>query len=698
MKKLLCLFMVIITVFAFKSSVVFADESLSFVVDNPANETLNDATVNTPYEDFVQVTGGKPPYTFAINSVYDFPSGISIDTNPVKGEDGKYYLRFHGTPLVGSTTYCNMKVTVTDVDGNTAEQLFTLKVVAVFANYKITSDTSFMYNGLQHTVMAKPYTIDEEGEEHDLSEYVKDYTITYGGKESQTNVGNYKISIRTNTSGYVTGTIDVTEMKITLNNTAAFSFGDTKTFNYDKAPHAPTISATAKMGEGYVETPITEYEVTYTSTDGGGYNAVTPPTDVGKYRVTCKLTDTNFSQPTNNSTTFEILPNTVDFELDNTSEFIYGSTWDRTYNPKPTISENYTVTYTKEGGTPLSTLTGADAGEYTVNIVFGDDSIYTVGAITPPTVTVKKKPVNFTVSDYTKVFTGDNLYPVISNDCMLSADQYTVEYFKIDDNTTPVDPTDVGQYTIVITLADDVVNYELGSVTPSVFTITEVTTPVPPEITLGDGNSIFVLFHASGGDAAVVEAAKAAFANDYTYNGKLYSANAWAADANLDMDEKALFVYHGQTVNLPSATATDKDGASVAVSAAIIVNGEERPLTGTTFTPDTPDLLLGVYTIKYTATDDNGSTATATRNAVVLWPIGDVNFDKNVNSIDGNYIKGNLTLAEGTANEKLFKYRVCDVNKDGAVTTVDMFAVYNRINEPLTEYYRIIMWLIDMMN
>lgn len=64
---------------------------------------------------------------------------------------------------------------------------------------------------------------------------------------------------------------------------------DNETLTYSTHPQSPTgqISVQDHLF------PVSDLEVKYESTDGKGYEAETPPTNVGKYKVTYKIPDTN---------------------------------------------------------------------------------------------------------------------------------------------------------------------------------------------------------------------------------------------------------------------------------------------------------------------------------------------------------------------------------------------------------------------
>ncbi len=650
MKRLLCL-AIIITVLAACVS-AYADTPLSIVT----NAKLEPAPVNAPYSATIEADGGVPPYTFTMFNKLYFPPGLTLTTT----EDGKGLLS--GTPTSGGVTYCNMKVIVTDANGDKAEKVFSLNVPAKRVTFKVTQD-SFVYDGQSHSVTAVPYIDGMTAAEQDI-----DLNFTCN---EQTNVGNYSVKISVSTPGYICGSVDKNRLYITQNPYTRIAF-ENRSFAYDGAQKKPTIYVKGRYTEDADEVDL-PYTALYEGIGGTDYSSNIPPSKPGNYRVTCVITNNNFATPKENSTTFEIKPNLVRFSLNNTSKFYWGDTWDREYSPSVASVTDFTVKYIKDDAEYDKP---SEPGDYTVRITMGEESLYSVGEILPPTVTVHKKPVNFTVSEASQIHTGSALYPVIENDSGLSEnDDYTVEYYKDENKTTPVD---VGEYKIVITLLDTD-HYEFGSQSKETFVITQ-----RPEIILEDGNSIFARINADGVDT---ESKKQSFLESYKYNDILYSAKAWEENTNLDADEKALFMYNRESIALPGASAVGF-GESAQVNAVLKTNSGDIDLTGKTeYTP--VDLPCGIYTIEYSVEGDTSQNpVTATRNAVVLWQLGDVNFDRNINSVDGNYIMGNSELPETTADDKLFKYRMCDVNKDGLVNDLDRDVIYARIVNPIIEYYR----------
>ncbi len=461
MKKLSAFFAVFVIVFAVGLCAHAADD-LAFTT----KALLPTATSNAHYEVKFEAQGGTPPYTFSLanpSSAYLYPNGLSLSS------DGTY----SGVPTEGGTTYSNIRIKVEDSAGASVEQKFRLPIHALLVDFKI-KDNIYNYDGSPHKVTVSPYL------EGSPAEGI-DFTVTYGGSETKTDVGTYPININVTSAGYAFGSMDKTHLYINKNDTVNISYANTE-FNYDKSQHAPTCTVTG--------TPTPQsYSLHYEGINVE-YSSDTPPTEPGIYHVSCTITDNNFATPENNSTAFEIARNRVDFTLDDTSNFYVGQTWNRTYKPSREDVTHYTVQYEKDGQMHNKP---EGVGTYTVHITLQDEDaeMYDVGTITPSTVTVRERTANFTVSDAVKQYSGEAQYPTITNDCELTPEQYTVKYYKSDDaeHLTSVEPTEVGTYTVVITLNDGI-GYTMGTVSGNTFEITkkQVTFTVSDNSTTYDGS------------------------------------------------------------------------------------------------------------------------------------------------------------------------------------------------------------------
>lgn len=214
--------------------------------------------------------------------------------------------------------------------------------------------------------------------------------------------------------------------------------------------------------------------------------------------------------------------------------------------------------------------------------------------------------------------------------------------------------------------------------------------------------------------------------NNYTFTqgytpvgatvGTTYNNKAWA-NANYDLDDSALFVINNDTfkdsgftsvVNSIGEEVTDvtkkitvnvleetdsskKDGSSddyVYVSERIInlpSDGIITELQSERIRPDHYDLV-------YSFTDFDGSVVSVKKPLILLNTLGDINNDKIADTTDVSRIKNRFSKDIADNNNTpdyndgglLFRYRVCDVNKDGVVNAID--ANYIRANK-LNQFY-----------
>lgn len=458
MKKLSAFFAVFVIVFAVGLCAHAADD-LAFVT----SPELPTATANSAYSTQIVATGGTAPYTFElVNNVY-CPPGLTLT------KEGLY----SGTPTSGGVTYSFIEIRVTDSLGESVTQVFSLPIHAQLVRFELGENT-FTYDKNPHTVTAVPYVDNVRREDID-------YNITYGGAASQTDAGNYLIKIQVTSPGYVYGSKDKTYLYINRKDDLTVSFDDLVQY-YDGSPKQPKVTVNSD--------PMPEYKVEYEGKDVEYPTSTNPPTEPGKYHVVCTINDNNFVPPTSNTALFEIARNRVDFTLDDTSNFYVGQTWNRTYKPSREDVTHYTVQYEKDGQMHNKP---EGVGTYTVHITLQEEDaeMYDVGTITPSTVTVRERTANFTVSDAVKQYSGEAQYPTITNDCELTPEQYTVKYYKSTDpeHLTSVEPTEVGTYTVVITLNDGI-GYTMGTVSGNTFEITkkQVTFTVSDNSTTYDGS------------------------------------------------------------------------------------------------------------------------------------------------------------------------------------------------------------------
>lgn len=251
------------------------------------------AVYRTPYEYQLEVRGGKAPYRWECDA---FPyHGLTLS------DDGL----ISGTPTEGGIAfYSTLKVT--DAEGKTIEQPFNFTIQSAYVDFEVTNNRC-VYDGKPHTA-----TITPRCGSLDLSDLV--YEVDYNGEASRTDTGMYLINIKIIQPqycyNYALGEITQKHLYINQNDNIRITYTG-KTFLYNGNPQAPATEV--KGGLPIYGTDPMEYEwidLPHTRTYSGlnvKYNSTSPPTDVGKYYVSCRIDKTGFVQyPSKNSTQFEI--------------------------------------------------------------------------------------------------------------------------------------------------------------------------------------------------------------------------------------------------------------------------------------------------------------------------------------------------------------------------------------------------------
>ena len=193
-----------------------------------------------------------------------------------------------------------------------------------------------------------------------------------------------------------------------------------------------------------------------------------------------------------------------------------------------------------------------------------------------------------------------------------------------------------------------------------------------------------------------------------------YLAKAWTG-VNYDFDDTALFVINTSSFTDPGYTkVTNSIGGEVtAVSRSIDVNVLTEP-TASLQNGSSDDFvytasetvplsangavteLLGkrirpdVYQLTYSFTDFDGSTVSIKKPVIVLPSIGDINVSTAADTEDvsrilhrfSTDIADNYNVPDYSIGGALFKFRVCDVNKDGNLNAVDANNIRANILNP----------------
>ena len=100
----------------------------------------------------------------------------------------------------------------------------------------------------------------------------------------------------------------------------------------------------------------------------------------------------------------------------------------------------------------------------------------------------------------------------------------------------------------------------------------------------------------------------------------------------------------------------------------------------------------GRYVIQYSFEDCDGTSITVERNLFILSKAGDVNISGAVDGTDARLIQeriGKPLPYDSVADfegVRFYQYRICDVNKDGVVNSID--GNYARVPEAIQEFYK----------
>lgn len=252
-------------------------------------------------------------------------------------------------------------------------------------------------------------------------------------------------------------------------------------------------------------------------------------------------------------------------------------------------------------------------------------------------------------------------------------------------------------------------------------------------VTLVNGNSPYGLIDSDTTlDENAKQTAKEYFDLNYCYQtppqGAVNTANekyypdAWQYK-NYDKDSTALFVYQGKSFVDPGFTDLFySDGQPVSpevVKRTITVSvlndtNETDTVTKLNNTSVFTDTIVaggsscvidtiknsvvrpGIYKIVYSFTDSDGKEATFSRPFIVLYDKGDVDVDLSVSDVDYNLLYDRMSngishdIIRGTEDWcKVYAYRICDVNSDRNVNSIDANNIkYNITNSAtFTKFY-----------
>lgn len=219
---------------------------------------------------------------------------------------------------------------------------------------------------------------------------------------------------------------------------------------------------------------------------------------------------------------------------------------------------------------------------------------------------------------------------------------------------------------------------------------------------------------------------KAAFDDTFMYKDVYYTPKAWS-EQNADQNEYAVVLYEGEKYDDPFIGAVNSLGMEIeptqitrTISLDILPAQEEgsgnalfdefanvTTVTRTIREQNQYDCEIdlfqgqrvrpGIYSMEYSFADYDGTPITVTRIVVILANIGDVDVSGTIDGGDAQKIENrkvnsmpyNQLTGYGISGI-LYKYRVCDTNKDEAVNGNDASELNGTIASgiPLQEFYQ----------
>jgi hypothetical protein len=375
-----------------------------------------------------------------------------------------------------------------------------------------------------------------------------------------------------------------------------------------------------------------------------------------------------------------------------------------------------------------------DADTYTIGIVFDNPNAYSLGTITPNTLTISKQTVSFEVSGNEYTYDGSGHTAAITPS--VEGVDYTVTYTNSNGETV-TQPTDADTYTIGITLTNPN-SYSLEEITSNTLTIKPqtVTFTVSNTTVPYDGSAHTATIETTSDiptSSYTVQYSKDGVSTDDVKDVGEYEIVINITDSNYELasdfsagtmtvtsvitlnignspaamiykdesieDKESVFsdfvTNHKFTTVVPSGCSADitynpinsidADGDinTVIVSSLADFTDPGLNVNGSVQKGSEPAAVEGVEGL-YKVTYDDGKYE---RYVMVVGRIGDVNANGAVNAIDANYLDGKNSAPNGVTEA-----RMADVNKDGVLDKQDASAIRYRYKTKLTSYYPWLEW------
>ena len=539
---------------------------------------------------------------------------------------------------------------------------------------------------------------DDLGEKHDAFVLSKAPVPMLAGGESETFDITTKIGLPAGTY-----TCDVSVMS---NNDTLQTFKVTFVVTQNPVYNIKIVIDDAEKDFGKAKT-LSE---TYTAEEGSVITIVATPEEDCKFTGwTTNYGDISFDDPSAASTTFTMPGSDVEIRA----------------NFKETLGAKLRATelYIKDTNGVDQTLNDKDWH----NITF--DSVTREYYVAVPNATDKVKlwfKLRTEAENATLVLTKDN---GTTTDTLAAPVKDTGDgHYDTQDIDLEVSPVD-NLVTLSMTYNDPTDDPDEGSVTRTYKIHVYRKLSLADLMQFNPGNSPYGLIMS---DSSIADSDKAAVKqafvdNNYTFTagntpsggtvGTEYLIKAWSG-ANYDLSDSALFVNNASAFSDPgyssvvnsigkpvtsditkSITITKLEESVVSMmdgssddfvytsqkTLTLPASGQISELTSERIRPDKYDLV-------YKFTDFDGTTVEIKKPLIVLSPIGDVNISNTADITDASRVlhrfskdlADNNNVPNYSTGGLLFRYRICDANKDGNINAID--ANYIRANK-LSQFY-----------
>lgn len=599
------------------------------VVLKLVNSKMPTTSIGHIYDEQMEVTGGTAPYTFRLTNG-NLPKGMVLTESgrltSVEGVSG--YTAYGKTGVGGgvltSGGYVPFSVRVTDSVGNTQVLGATIQVIYEKMDIQVTNNRYTWEPDKTYaaTLIATP---DFAQGEYYTVEYID---LSTGKAVSPVvNAGSYRIEVKATPKlyekGYLMGSMNSSQLIINRNatNTLAVS------------------GCTVDFGEEYEITPsvtpealLADTTLWYKGTGDTSYSSATKPTNAGRYIVTATTNNRNYAaKSTTASVTINPLP--VAFTVDESS---LTQTFENGHGEyKPTVTaevvkdgaeySQYKLVYTNKDTEAVSEQV-LYPGEYTWEIV-STNANYTVQGDVSGTFTLHGTGMVFAAADCEYTYDGLPHKATVTCEGLPESEEFTVSY-KDKNGDTVAEPTNAGEYEILVTLSETS-EFTVGGVVPNKLVIKQKEV----SFTADKGSAVYdrtdktpsITPDIEGFDKFTVSWKKGEEAQDALVNSGKYVPTVTLTDDNYILGD------------VPTEFEIEKATLDFTAEAAeLIYNGGEQTLT---FAPKTEQIMSGDTVSEYTVSYQLGENS---QDAMVNAGTYTVNI-----SLDSeNYRLGEVTPSE----------------------------------------------------